>query len=148
MISPGFFSCHVIVKTNTWLKSLQSWYKMLYFIRVLVLVCFLYGWNDWSYDFNFLRDVPTCHVVLILLYISRGEIDPSKKIIYLGEYTCILKQFSALNMTSQQQSVLNIGNLSPPLCIHCRIQVPNRQGIPCMLVEELRVFKLLALLLN
>ena len=25
MISPGFFSCHVIVKTNTWLKSLQSW---------------------------------------------------------------------------------------------------------------------------
>ena len=30
MISPGFFSCHVIVKTNTWLKSLQSWYKNIY----------------------------------------------------------------------------------------------------------------------
>ena len=30
MISPGFFSCHVIVKTNTWLKSLQSWYNIKY----------------------------------------------------------------------------------------------------------------------
>ena len=30
MISPGFFSCHVIVKTNTWLKSLQSWYNFNY----------------------------------------------------------------------------------------------------------------------
>ena len=30
MISPGFFSCHVIVKTNTWLKSLQSWYNKAY----------------------------------------------------------------------------------------------------------------------
>ena len=30
MISPAFFSCHVIVKTNTWLKSLQSWYNAYY----------------------------------------------------------------------------------------------------------------------
>ena len=26
-----FLFCHVIVKTNTWLKSLQSWYNKVYF---------------------------------------------------------------------------------------------------------------------